>query len=95
MLKEIEKVLDEYVRPILAKHNGDVKIVNYSNSVLEVRLTGQCSRCHSAENTLESLIEEELKKYFSDIKKVVLNNDVSEDLLNFARKILNKDKENV
>ena len=42
---EIEGVLDTYVRPSLASHQGNVVVVDYTDKVLRIRLTGKCSGC--------------------------------------------------
>lgn len=48
MLREIEKVLEEDVRPYLLEHEGNVRISEYKEGILKVRLTGQCCGCPSA-----------------------------------------------
>ena len=37
MIKEIEQVLEEKVRPALLSHEGDVQIVEYADGVLKIR----------------------------------------------------------
>jgi len=89
MIYYIEHALDEYVRPQLAEHYGDVKILNFGDGILKIRLIGQCSNCPSAKDTVENVIEEELKKHVPEVEKIVLIEGVSDDLLDFAKKILN------
>ena len=84
MIKRIEQVLEEKVRPALLSHEGDVQIV-----VLKIRLTGHCSGCPSARLTTEELIAAEVQKEIPEVKEVVLVNEVSPELLDFARKLLN------
>lgn len=88
MLEKIESVLDEYVRPKLSSHYGDVKVLGFKDGVLEIKLVGQCSNCPSAQNTVESVIEAEVKEHVPEVESVVLVQYVSDDLLDFARKIL-------
>ncbi|NTV78182.1 MAG: NifU family protein [Clostridiales bacterium] len=90
LIREIEKVLDERVRPDLALHEGNLKIIGFMDGVLRVRMTGQCSGCPSAEITMENLVSAELKNAFEGIKQVVLENGVSDDLIAEAKKILNR-----
>lgn len=92
MLEKIEAVLDEHIRPKLSSHYGDVKVLGFNNGILEIKLVGQCSNCPSAQNTVENVIEAEIKKYVPEVEEVVLIQYVSDDLLDFARKILNHDK---
>ncbi len=88
MNEEIEKVLEEYVRPKLLEHEGDVQIVDYKDKVLKVRLLGKCSGCPSASLTTEELIAAEVKKHIPVIEDVILVNEVSPQLLDMARQIM-------
>ena len=88
MLKQIEQVLDEAVRPQLALHGGDIRSLSCEDGVYRFRLLGQCSSCPSAWLTTESLIQETLLQAFPDLKQVVLVQQVSDDLLDQARTIL-------
>lgn len=91
MLKQIERVLDETIRPQLALHGGDIRSLSCEDGVYRFRLLGQCSGCPSAWLTTESLIQETLLQAFPDLKQVVLVQQVSDDLLNQARAILRHD----
>ena len=87
-VNNIEKVLDERVRPSLAQHGGDIQIEKLEDGVLHVRMHGQCSGCPSAELTLEELVSTELKDAFPELKQVALVTGVSEDLIEYARRIM-------
>ncbi|MGH4117653.1 NifU family protein [Clostridium sp.] len=90
---EIEKILELIVRPKLAEHNGNIELVSVDNDgIVQVKLLGECSGCISAKYTVEDLVETPLKEAIPGIKKVILKNEVSEDLLDQARKILSKSK---
>lgn len=91
MIENIEKVLEQDVRPTLLSHEGNVQIVSYDEETrtLRVRLTGQCSGCPSAQLTTEEVIEKKIKEKLPMVEQVLLVNEVSQELLNFARKILN------
>ena len=91
MIKKIEHVLDEYVRPKLSEHYGDVQVLGFEDGVLKIKLTGQCSNCPSAKFTVEGIIEREVKEHVSEVDSVELVEGVSDELLDFARKILNKE----
>lgn len=88
VLERIRRVLDETVRPQLASHNGDVAVLGFSDGVLRIRLTGQCSGCPSAAITTETLIAAELRAKVAEVRDVVLVNGVSESLLEEARAML-------
>lgn len=87
-MEQIEKVLDERVRPYLHSHGGEVEPVSLEDGVLRVRLTGHCSGCPSATLTTEQIIQEEVCQAVPEVKQVVLIQEVSEDLLEQARAIL-------
>ena len=91
MIENIEKVLEQDVRSTLLSHEGNVQIVSYDEETrtLRVRLTGQCSGCPSAQLTTEEVIEKKIKEKLPMVEQVLLVNEVSQELLNFARKILN------
>jgi len=92
LMNEIEKVLDERVRPDLALHGGNIRIINFDKGILLVRMTGQCSGCPSAELTMENLVNTELKQAFPAISQVVMDIGVSDDLINEAKAILQRRK---
>jgi Fe-S cluster biogenesis protein NfuA/nitrite reductase/ring-hydroxylating ferredoxin subunit len=45
------------VRPYLASHGGDVELVDISDGVVRLRLTGSCDGCSSSAATLELAVE--------------------------------------
>ncbi len=87
---EIEKVLDEEVRPKLLLHQGDVEIAGWKEGILQVKLTGHCAGCPSAMLTTEEIIETVVKKRIPEIKKVILVNEVSEELIDMAKKLMGR-----
>ena len=86
-MEQIEAVLEERVRPALARHGGDIRAVALENGVLQVRLLGQCSGCPSAELTMEQLVGEQLRAVFPALR-VALVTGVSDALLDEARRLL-------
>ena len=89
MLEKIEKVLEEDVRPKLLAHEGNVEIKEWKDGVLKVKLLGLCSGCPSAIVTTEEIIAEAVKEKIPEVKDVVLVQEVSEDLIDMAKKLLN------
>ena len=73
-LKEIEKkiiqILDQKIRPAVAKDGGDIKFKNYENGVVRVQLQGSCSGCPSSKMTLKQRVENLLCHYIPEIKQV-------------------------
>lgn len=90
LMSEIEKVLDEKVRPDLSLHGGGIHVVKLEDDVLHVRLVGHCSGCPSADLTMENLVNEELKAAFPQLRQVVLVAGVSDSLISEAREMLKR-----
>lgn len=89
-IEEIEKVLDERVRPDLSLHGGNIQIEKLEDGVLHVRMLGHCSGCPSAELTMENLVNTELKEAFPELRQVVLVTGVSDDLIAVAKDMLSR-----
>jgi len=71
MLKKLEILFDELVRPALAAHGGNVEIVDIDNDKLFVRLQGGCQGCSSSKATLKDGIQTLVKQNFPNITEVV------------------------
>lgn len=69
MESAIEKVLEE-VRPMLALHRGNVRLVKFENGVVYVRLLGTCQGCPLSQLTLKAGIEELLKSKVKGVTAV-------------------------
>lgn len=89
-LDQIEQVLTEKVRPVLATHEGDLQVVSYKDGVLRFRMLGQCSNCPSAVVTAEELVAPPVMEALPEIKQVVLDTSVSDELWSEAQAILRR-----
>ena len=89
MEERIRKVLKEKVDPVLAAHYGGAILTDYRDGVAMVRLTG--ASCPSAQSTIEEVVKAIVTENIPEIKDVVLDDSISEDLLDMARKILHKE----
>ena len=71
--KDIEKVLDEHVRPGLRMDGGDVEVVGWEakTGTVKVKLVGACGGCPMAQLTLQMGVEKTLKEHIKEVKKVV------------------------
>jgi len=52
----------EQVRPYLHEHGGEVEVLGVQHGVVRVRLSGACSGCTSASQTLRHGVEEALRE---------------------------------
>ena len=69
--KQIEKTMDEYIRPMLAKDGGGVEIVDIKDAVVYCRLQGACAGCAQSGYTLKMMIERTLKDMVDERVRVV------------------------
>ena len=93
LLKKIEQVLEEKVRPELGGHEGGIDIVGFEGGVLKVRFLGKCSNCPSASLTLESTVASAVQEAVPEVKDVVLITGVSDETWSMAKEILKKRRE--
>ena len=92
-MERVERALDEHVRPALRSHSGNVLVEGFYDGELQVRLTGRCADCMSADVTNKLLIETVLVREIPEIKSVILVSRVSPDLMRQALEILNRNRE--
>ena len=73
-LKEIEKrivkILDQKIRPAVAKDGGDIKFKEFKDGVVKVQLQGSCSGCPSSLMTLKQGVQNLLCHYIPEVKEV-------------------------
>ncbi len=70
MREKVETALAQ-IRPALQADGGDVELVDVSEGVVKVKLTGACGGCPMATMTLRNGIEQVIKKQVPEIKEVV------------------------
>lgn len=70
--ENVEKVLEEHIRPKLLMDGGSVEVVDIDeeNGVVSLRLVGACATCPMAAMTLKNFVELKLKEYIPDLKRV-------------------------
>ena len=73
-LPEIEqniiKILDQKIRPAVAKDGGDIKFKEFKDGIVKVQLQGSCSGCPSSTMTLKQGVQNLLKHYIKEVKEV-------------------------
>ncbi|QEK12512.1 NifU family protein [Crassaminicella thermophila] len=92
MFDKVNEVIQKKIRPKLAMHFGDIELVKVEDGVVEVKLLGACSGCPSARFTLEDIVLTDLQEEIPEVKEVALVSEVSQELIDMAKKILKKDK---
>jgi NifU-like protein len=69
--KRVEKMIDEYVRPMLRMEGGDVEIVDIKDELIYCRLNGACAGCMGAGQTLKTMVERTLKERVDERIRVI------------------------
>ena len=70
MREKVEAVLNQ-IRPNLVRDGGDVELVDVTDGIVKVRLTGACGGCPMASMTLKHGVERVLKEQVPEVKEVV------------------------
>jgi Fe-S cluster biogenesis protein NfuA len=69
MREKVEAALEK-IRPTLQADGGDVELVDVTDGVVKVRLTGACGTCPMSTMTLKMGVERILKEQVPEIKEV-------------------------
>ena len=69
--KKIVKILDEKIRPAVAKDGGDIKFKEFKDGIVKVQLQGSCSGCPSSTMTLKQGVQNLLCHYLPEVKEVI------------------------
>ena len=69
--KKIVQLLEEKIRPAVAKDGGDIKFKEFKNGVVKVQLQGSCSGCPSSTMTLKQGVQNLLCHYLPEVKQVI------------------------
>ena len=69
-VKKITNILDEKIRPAVARDGGDIKFKSFKNGIVTVELQGSCSGCPSSIMTLKQGVQNLLCHYVPEVKRV-------------------------
>ena len=69
--QRIVKILDQKIRPAVARDGGDIKFKEFKDGVVKVQLQGSCSGCPSSTLTLKQGVQNLLCHYLPEVKEVV------------------------
>jgi Fe-S cluster biogenesis protein NfuA len=70
MREKVESALNQ-IRPALQADGGDVQLIDISQGVITLRLTGACGGCPMAAMTLRRGIEQVLKERVPEVREVI------------------------
>ena len=69
--EKIVKILEQKIRPAVARDGGDIKFKEFKDGVVKVQLQGSCSGCPSSTMTLKQGVQNLLCHYIPEVKEVV------------------------
>ncbi len=67
--KAVEQALSK-IRPMLRRDGGDIELVEVTDGIVKVRLTGACKGCPMSQMTLKQGVEKLLMKEVPGLKQV-------------------------
>ncbi len=68
--KRIVQLLEEKIRPAIARDGGDIKFKEFKDGIVKVQLQGSCSGCPSSTMTLKQGVQNLLCHYLPEVKQV-------------------------
>ena len=69
--EKIVKILDQKIRPAVARDGVDIKFKEFKDGIVTVQLQGSCSGCPSSTMTLKQGVQNLLCHYLPEVKEVV------------------------
>ena len=69
--KKIVQILDQKIRPAVAKDGGDIKFKEFKDGIVKVQLQGSCSGCPSSTVTLKQGVQNLLRHYIPEVNEVI------------------------
>ncbi len=68
--KKIVKILNDKIRPAVAKDGGNIIFKEFKDGIVKVQLQGSCSGCPSSTMTLKQGVQNLLRHYLPEVKEV-------------------------
>lgn len=72
--RRIRAIIDQEIRPAVARDGGDVLFERFQDGIVFLHLQGACSGCPSAAMTLKLGIEARLKEELAEVEEVMAVN---------------------
>ncbi|HBB27898.1 MAG TPA: NifU family protein [Clostridiales bacterium] len=89
MENKINEILHKEINPLLNEHYGSAELVEIKDNIVYIKMLGACGGCPCSQETLENIIEAKIREEIPEIGGVRLYQGVSDELINFAKDILN------
>ena len=86
--EKIQKILDDDINVKLILHGGGASLTSFEDGVAKIKFTGACAACMSQTDTFDDVVKTALINGVPEVKDVMVDDNVSDELLDFARQIL-------
>jgi len=70
IVKEIKRIIQKEIRPVVALDGGDIVFNRYENHIVYLHMQGSCAGCPSSQATLKDGIEVRMKELLPEIQEV-------------------------
>jgi Fe-S cluster biogenesis protein NfuA len=71
IVKQIKRILQTVIKPVVALDGGDIVFAKYEDNNLYIHMRGACAGCPSSQATLKDGIEVRFKQLIPEIKEVI------------------------
>ena len=85
---KMKDLLENNIAKYFENDGGGLHFHSFDGNLLQVRMTGKCHNCPSAIAEVETIVLEDIRKEFPQVEKIQIVNEISEELLTFAKQIL-------
>ena len=86
--EKIQKILDDDINVKLILHGGGASLTSFEDGIAKIKFTGACAACMSQTDTFDDVVKTALINGVTEVKDVMVDDNVSDELLDFARQIL-------
>jgi Fe-S cluster biogenesis protein NfuA len=92
-MEKMQAVIEQKIRSVLTTHSVDSEFMEITpDGFVKIKLSGACASCPSGQQTMSELMERAVREIDPELKGVILVQQVSDDLIHQALKILRKDR---
>lgn len=89
-MAKISEIIETYINPTLQEHKGWIEPEDWGDGVLTIRFRGACAGCDGTRKTLDEFVIPTLKGHIPEIQDVLLDEDISRELYDFALSLFSK-----
>ena len=86
--EKIQKILDDDINVKLILHGGGASLTSFEDGIAKIKFTGACAACMSQTDTFDDVVKTAIINGVPEVKDVMVDDNVSDELLDFARQIL-------